>query len=541
MTDIEGGAEADDLGSHNAKNEVNGKDEPGSPDASSAQSHEGFVTDPELALFLIRGAYVLGEQGLDRVLGANQKFNTPREIRKQDGSWVTDDNYQAKKILKEIPSLMEAAEAVHIEPEQMEHVLVHTINAFDSEQRRIETDIHLLTKGLKVSADREEEVTGDDIQKIESLITTGGEHEQVSRTLEAFVNARTVGLTLDDSVGMVSDFLHADHAVDTGYAMPHFSNALKALRFTGVDPEVVRETFQAILRIPYGERDEAYDDLRQAIAFGCPVRKMKPEALLRAINQQVTSGMTTVDAINRIFGDAHLLEDTNAEPRIFIPAAERDAYFVDKPGNLDYAVLPYRTERSFNDGLKDLEGLARARADLGDEVGEGNWVFDPETQRWYSLGGETTYLGGGRVQHRSFLYDISQLSEHPISLHIHPNEYAIGEEEKYGFVFPTDADYRAIATMMEETSRRVKPRSLIVHPLGTTEFVYPDDIEQIKNMAETIEQVRDRFFSRFPDGIQAIADSIGQYGFSELAVREINNELPEGFSIILHPPGTELE
>lgn len=351
----------------------------------------GIVTDPELSRLLIAGTEALGEQGLDRFLRAHQRFNRPTLVMQPDGSTKRDENYSTKRVLEEVPSYVTSAKGAGLESQQTEDLLLHTINASQWDFERNDVNIPVLTRALQSSVDHGEALTGQDVEKIQTMITLGARESVIPHSLYAYEAARKAGLSFDDSIKLVTDFLESDFMVAAGYAMPHFDRALATLKVAQVDPEVTKETFAAFQGVQRGERDSAYDLFKDAITFACPARKMKPEEFMRAINLQIQAGqgqVTIVDAIGRVLGDDLQLLAGDSEPTVLVPREEREKYFTSKPGNLENAVLPYRTERGFNDGLRDLEKLAEAKGYKWEDVSEGHWVFDPEAQTWYSLGGE---------------------------------------------------------------------------------------------------------------------------------------------------------
>jgi hypothetical protein len=270
---------------------------------------------------------------------------------------------------------------------------------------------------------------------------------------------------------------------------------------------------------------------------------MTPQAFLTAVIAQKEAGRGDIqDCMVNVFGGGKDLPTANQEAVVIDPGKAKERYFVVKPGSLEHAALPYRTERSLSDGLSDIEQLAGAQETRGEVLAEGSWIFDPQTQVWYSLGGETKWLGSSNVKHTSLPYDIGQLSSEPVSVHIHPQKFVPIAGEKIGFAFPSNADYRTVATMIETSGSEIRPRSLIVHPLGITEFTYPNDAEQIRQMGEVAEAIKEQAFAQFGslDALQAQADSMGERQFTQQLMDQINVALPEGFRFRIYPHGANL-
>jgi hypothetical protein len=192
--------------------------------------------------------------------------------------------------------------------------------------------------------------------------------------------------------------------------------------------------------------------------------------------------------------------------------------------------------------VNDLAELTEADWRRGDLVSEGAWVYDPASETWYSQGGETRYTTDGVRYRPGLLYDVSQLSKTPYSVHIHPTEYATSPD-KYVSVFPSDADYTAAAALIENARDPVPLRSFISHPLGFTEFTYPQDIATLREVSETFKDIRDRLFAQFgnPDQLMAVARQMGDEAFARACVEAINRVMPPDFAIRYYPRGSKIE
>lgn len=501
-----------------------------------------FITDPELSDLLTRGAEALGGEGLDRVLRASQRFDQVTTIvRHEDGSESVVEHFQTRRVLEEVPAYAEAAAAAELDAATANDLLIHAIDAHRFDFGQPNTSVLLLGRALEASAG-EEPLTVEDTDKIKALITKASPDDAVDRALYAYALGRRLGLSIDDSIALPGDYLDSHNYRQIGYHGAYFTGALDALTEAQVDPQLIKTTFDEFIKLHPEESAGAYDVLREAITFICPAVGMTPAELLQAMTDRVAAGRgNIVEALMDAF-ESQQLPAREGEPIVVVPQHELERRFLEKPGELEFSATSYRTERSLNDGMRDIERLTDANYHRWERVGEGNWTFDPASQTWYSLGGETTYIGGG-VRHRSIFYEQSALSETPVSVHIHPEAYAVAKSDKLGFVFPSNADYRAVATMMENALNPVRLSSLISHPLGITKFDYPQDSAKVRQISERAEAIWKGFMTQFgsEDNLMAMARQVGEYDFARWAVAEINRLLPTGFTFALYPRGTDFE
>ncbi len=484
------------------------------------------ITDPELTDLLNQGLDIVGAPVLDRLLQANDPFDGPVTVIEDDRSQKRVEHYSHRQLLQEVPTYIEAADSAGISTEDAGELLVHALGAVNYPHI---TQSHLLlanlTHALRATGGTGEVLAPGQIEDLKSLITKAGHDDVIEMSLSAFGSGRNAGLTVADSLRLVDDYIDTANYRQLGYKMYQFRDALQALDAAGVDPTLAVEVFDMVRDMHPEYRGETCQDIRYALMFGSAAAQKTPNDMMQDIAARLRAGNDQAVA-ELLSGQAQ----STAE--VFAPREQRDRYFREAPGRLESRAMPYRTLRSFTDGMKDIERLTDANSARGDVVSEGHWIYDPQTSMWYSHGGETRYVGPGRVRHTSVGYDVSELSTTPYSVHIHLREYAIGAD-KYGFVFPTNADYRAVAYMMEQAHGPAQLRSFISHPLGATEFVYPNDPESVRRVAETFEDVRSRFFARYTneDHIWATASRMGDGPFARMCVAGINTLLPTGFEL----------
>lgn len=508
---------------------------------------QGFVTDPELATLVTRTVELYGAEGADRLMRANERFNRPVVLEGLDGVEVVDEHSSNRLFLAEAALCGEAGLGARLSPEQTVELVVCTVNSLEhGYPYQSDEVVGHLTRALQASADAGEQLLAEEVDRLCSLITTAGQIDggALKSGLSSYAAARKAGLSFEVSVQLVEGYFANANARQIVNNMWKLTEALRSLNIAAVDPVITQEVFQAIERGHPDFRNKVYVDLKDAIE-ACPRGEFTPSELLQAMAAHLRNGMDAPSALRAVvedFARETRLPVSEGMPLVIDPREQRDRYFVQRDGRLEHAVLPYQSRHPLNDGLRDLERLTMARHEYGDVIAEGLWVFDDASSTWYSLGGSTVYRSSG-MTHTSTLYDVSQLSQTPKVFHIHPKEAAyLGDI--FGNIFPTNADYRAMATMLEQAQRPVNDlRGVISHGLGVTEFIFPNDPTRIREVAESFQAAVERYFAPFGNAYDILltADEVGHDLFARIAVDRINAGLPKGFEIKLHPHGVDLE
>ena len=210
---------------------------------------------------------------------------------------------------------------------------------------------------------------------------------------------------------------------------------------------------------------------------------------------------------------------------------------------LAHGLLPYRMQRSLEDGLADLHGLMKSSGV------EGSWVFDPDSETWFSLGGRTK-LSVGRARHEFIPYDVSALSERPIHVHVHPkdNEVFIApsrdslafpqmQKKLVSFLtaMPSGSDFGMITELARTSSRPVEMTGLIVTSLGVTEFRAPAEAEAMEEFVESFKFAKGEAMSEFDAAGYLARHGIAEpdFMFVEKMLPAVRERLPEGFEIAI--------
>lgn len=514
-----------------------------------------LIPDSELSELLAQNVQILGDQGLDRLVRTHQRFDKPVTVRYEDDTATLEEHYFLKQVLREVPPYFDAARKASLSARQSESLLIYLLNATPYDFERNEINILLLRRALDQEASQEQGFSKEDVSTLRKMIRLGGKYGVLPSSLHGFTAARRLGISVDDSANMVMHLSDADGSF-AGYTFGSFNEAIASLSVAQVEPELVVRTFGLL----GGERPYyrlgAYRVFEKAITFACPSERITPQELMQTyfIHGQ---GEDIAEFYARVFSKKQSLSTIGIPQKdILSPTEERDQHFVPKNGRLEYAALPYRTELPLEDGLRDLEQLAKASSQRWESVGEGYWVFDPNSRIWYSLGGKSD-REEGRVRHNFIKYDLSDLSSEPIMFHTHPEQLEIWLRDPYND-FPTRryrdhvtkflsstpsrADYGVVAASIEDAVRPIKSRSFIVHSLGITEFTYPNDLDAIRKMAVESRDIRDKVMLDFSwDYLQRFSWTMGKYELVNILVDMLDASLPEGFSIKLYPVGIDAD
>jgi hypothetical protein len=515
--------------------------------ADSGDNPEGnkIITDPELVDLLSKGTQAVGQQALDTLLRTNERFNqhvTP--VHHADGSVTYDPNHAHKELLRELPGYTHAAGEASVTPDQATDVLTHAMDAQSwPDLPSLGTGDTLashLTKIFDASAAKGEAVTPADLDNLKQLISQASENSVIPMTLASQAAGIRAGLSMADSTALVQGHL-ATANIRIGSNMHHFRDALQALDSAGIDPSTTQQVFQQVQNMHAERRLDVYDAIKEYTIFGTGRDDMStPDERMGHIAAHLQPDMSGKDLINTLRRDDTLGD----HPQPYHPGERRDRHFREVPGPLENRAVPYRTPGSFDEGMRDIRRLTFADDWRGDVVSEGHWVHDGDTDTWYSLGGETTKttdMEGTTTHHSSPYYDISQLSEVPRSVHIHPDRHLTGAD-KFGHALPTNADYNAAARIIDEATNPMRLRSFISHAYGVTEFTYPQNPNAMRQVAQVFEDIRTEFFSRFggENQILQVARRMGDQAFAAACVDHLNSQLPPGFSLRYYPPDSEI-
>jgi hypothetical protein len=509
--------------------------------------------DPELNAVASESLQTVSIEKLDQLMRAHQKFNEPVYVVDNQGREKRDNNFKLKRFLREIPAYFDSAQEAGLSADQAQQLTVTLLNSSPYEFHDPEITVSLMGRAFRNAAKADHPLSAEDYDKLNTLVAESAKCGVDHNALYAYSLAQRIGLSTTQSTEMISKLVEADGSI-SGYTFGPFCDALKTLNVAQVDPEMVVQVFDKLGGDrPYFHQAifKAFEDI---ITFGCPSHGMSPQEVIDTILRQVEAGEDIEEVIVRFQGSEQKQLPGEKQIEVINPKEERDRYFVQKPGELELAALPYQTQRPLNEGLRDLENIAVASSGRWQETGEGFWVHDRESGTWYSLGGQIE-MRAMAMRHNMMPYDISQLSAEPLMFHCHPQDFEVmirpprgatifpeqytDQVTKFLAATPSRADYAVIADLVERATDQMTAHSYIVHSLGVTEFTYPTDLEQLKQMSADSRELRDQALLDF-DWQALRGREIDPEVLTEQLATLLNKRLPEGFKIKLHPRGYDL-
>lgn len=493
---------------------------------------------------------LLDHGSLNRIAIAFQRFNTPVNIEDDNGIYRTDSNWSLKELLTEIPGLVESAKEAGLNKEQTEEIILHLLNSTPYDFERNEINISLLRRMMKMETELGGDIDSRDFVEIKKMIGLGGKYGVIPHSLYSYIKLRRIGISTHDATKMVMKLPDADGHL-AGYTFASFYEAVSSLSVAGVDPNTSRE----ILNKFGGDRpyysQGSYRNLTEMITFVCPSERISPQELLSGILSNSRGVKRMDEEVLRSLESGKINTTKTTKGEVFDPKEDVKKYFILKKGELELAALPYQVRRGLTEGINDLKMIAQARSHRWEDVGEGMWIFDPKENIWYSLGGKLE-VQVNKVRHLFLPYDASILSKTPYMFHIHPmdleplirdpyDDFPSREFRDHVTKFlsstPSRADYSVVAETVKNAISEIRPRSFIVHSLGLTEFIYPNDTEAVEAMAVVSRGIRDRVLLDF-DWSFTSDHSPQMVNKSELVKKLIvaqNRLLPRGFSIKFSP------
>jgi len=507
------------------------------------------LPDSELTDLIINNFNSFKEKDLVNFLKEEKRFNQrPMHMLNEEGSieevvhW-----YGLRKSLENLPKYMSASEKAGLTYEQSQDLLMHMMKSIKYEFIQEYNNIMLLTRAINHNAENQADLPSN-LDTFKEMIKTSADNGVMDTSLFIFSFATRLGLSVKQASQTIMKLPEADGSL-CGYVFPSFNDAFRSLHLAKVNPELVVEVFQILGgERPYYQASN-YREFEDLITFGCPCYGITPNEMLSMFFSYAKTRKKQDNLLEQFNKKLNPSKSLKKGKNIIDPfSIER--YFQESQGSLEYAALPYINKKSFSEGMKDLEKIAMTGGGWN-PLSEGMWVFDSNEETWYSLGGKLELKPGG-ARTNFITYDISKLSKDPIFVHTHP-EYleimvtpsrdAMAVEAlryklaKFFSASPSVADYNAMATLMQEASTKINPKSLIVHSTGTTEMVFPNDIDKIKKMAEDFSALRDNFLLEF-DAIKyysTFGDSETKPVFVQRLITRLNGYLPSGFQNNFYP------
>ncbi len=432
--------------------------------------------------------------------------------------------------LEGLPLYMESAKKVNLSYTDSVDVIAETVilNPYSSIMR-IEHELEGYTMVYNSFSNNNIDLNKD-LNEFKELIHKSLDTGISTHALGCLNLTTNLGLSISQSNDMISKLIDADGSL-SGYSIRSMYDALNSLKFSNIKPELLVKAFDILGGDrPYYQQSN-YSQFSEAITFQIPGSGISIDDFLKYIINSKNLQLTD---------NSSLLPNESIKDPLNI-----DNYFIDiKSSNLDYAKLPYKSKISLKEGVNELSNLANRKDSIFNEVAEGVWIFAPESETWYSLGGSTN-VSAERARTTFLEYDISLLSSNPIFFHTHPKNLEFigyvsrdsGIEpkfndmlKKYVAITPSSADYSAIEEFMKSSKNKINLESYIVHSRGLTKINASEDIDDIHKMSNLSRTIRDSAIKTFIPEDKIYSDNFES--LSELLIYQ-NSIMPENFKLNL--------
>ena len=536
------------------------------PDQSAEPPHpqaEFRLTtdDPELQRLVDASLEAIGPENLNDIVVNHERFDSmPMRVRQPDGSDKEVTHFSLRRLLGRSPDYAASAAEAGIDTDQASD-LIKTLQA-ETEQgfeytAEIDVSAALMARAFSHQADHGQQLTPEDYGALQGMLASTARNSHSAGAANVYRSLSRLGANTQDSVGIITNELRGD--------LPLMRPAVRmfdSLSIADVEAGQLAEVCGRLVGEKsslLGEVGDDFDKLRDLFAFVGPRQGIAPADMLAAVNERLAAGEDMPTIARTIASrEAKVLpasERSTDAAELDDYQARRERHFPEKTGELENAELPYRTQRSLEDGVRDLEQIAQDTGELG-MPSEGSWAFDAATNTWYSFGGRTEVFVGQAVKHNHLPYPVGELSRRPSLFHCRPvaHEHAIGFRAHDNVVppdavplanrllgaTPNTADYRAIAeTLQGQQSGIDALRAFIVHGSGITEYTFPLDAQTIEDVSEYFGDIRSGIIEladwnklmEQPDANEALAELIDAY----------NARLPSGFKLKYFPTGTAIK
>lgn len=514
-------------------------------------------SDPELGALANTAVQAIGPDHFHDLLVKYERFD--HSSTDFNSGVVVKTHHTLRQLLVQLPGYIENATATGID-ENRAYGLVQAIIGEEKRSKWSGADdpVVQLGRAFAWQAEHHGVVSDEDYTALHNLVAeTAASPDTGDTAINAYRALSRLGLTTAQSIEVIKDSL--PHYEIATFAVGVFD----ALSVARVDAAVIKGICGSLFEAhqedntPYGIQAD-YVLLRELIARVCPGADIEPNTFLRQVYDHLSRGKSMTDIAQEYAGtDARTIEGLEAQ--IYDPQDRIEKHFLPKSGGLELAILPYRTERSLEEGLGDLKSIARERGRYRETLGEGLWVFDSTASAptWYSLGGRTE-LHDGRVRHVHPEYPINEISQRPFLFHCHPMglEKSVGPDprdelfpeaalpivNRFLAVTPSRRDYEMVAELLRTpTHQKPAVRSFIAHGSGLTEYTFPNDADALTEMSQHSQAIRDDVLQNV-DWERILFDKkwLGlvrierdKNSVVQELVQRLNDKLPEGFQLRL--------
>jgi hypothetical protein len=460
-----------------------------------------------------------------------KRFDTrPVHVTEEDQSEKVVYWYCLRDDLRALPTFFLAGKKVGLTEDQCNILAVNLLDAYKYDSRHGDCTVTLADDILSHLIENGQAF---DLPLFQAFLLIAREDGEITRALRIVKLCMNAGLSLEQSTDIVKRIYEAPGIV--GYALRDFYDEIDALRANDLEPSLLYESLKTMIELDI--TPSWFTEFLEIATARSPLSQT--EILKHFLDVAVTPRppKTDEDVLSAIFKSL-ITEgnDTRKPVTDYFPKISGDKLILGR--------LPYRMSKSLEDGLSDLKTV------MEEAYTQGAWVFDPESETWYSMGGRNRSSLNG-VRHEFQAYDISSLSKTPILVKTNPKrceimiapnrrelEFPQLEARLTAFLtaMPSGADLGMISALRKKAAKQVPITGLIVSSQGVTHFSVPDETAAVDEIAPKLRFLKGQVITELDH--LAVIKEFGTNGKSPEFVRFMKGKLisllPPGFVITAH-------
>jgi len=505
------------------------------------QDRHVVTGDATLDEIRARAKHAIGPENFDAIDDAHIRLAVAglSESPEHDVA-VVDPHAGDKEFFAEVEAYATTAASVGLSPDTAATLAVTSMEGvavgFTDPERLLVT----LGRAVEATADPDGQVTDNGVAGIVEVIERTKDFDVVEPGLALYDAAIRAGLSPAASVEVIANLTTSGDYQDVRSTIEPYRDMLHVLKAVPVEASLAAALVRGIEATDPMDRPGVCYVVQTALMHVIGHTDTTPTEMLTAVQRRLNEGHSLLEAVTSITTEHPELTSGRGEAMKHV---DPNRQYTETTGPLRHSPLPYQVQRSWGEGMADLTKLANAKQARGEDVAEGQWVY--AQGKWYSMGGETIYIGNSASMHSAARYDMSRLGGDPYSVHVHPADLAEDPAGKFLQMLPHRLDFTWAVTEIADASQPVTGlRSFIVHGLGVTELTLgSQNPATILQIASRLADITSRVISRMggPSVVAGAAWEIGDQKIAQYIVNRVNEVLPPGFNIKLYPPGTDFE